>query len=241
MHMDYIDLLHGHTPRNFWTMAKIDLAAMLVSRHASRGHAGKRCKILDVGAGVGNEILALQEYGHVSVLDIDERALRLIPDTPGVKKFMGDATNLPFEDAIYDIVVAFDVLEHIEDDRLAIREAKRVLIKGGAFLATAPAHPRLFGQHDKSLGHHRRYTKHELQRKLAGFTTVKLSFWNAMLFPAVFTQRCLRKDQEPERAVARLSSMINTMMFHALRVETRFLERGGRIPLGLSLLIECIV
>lgn len=238
MLMDYTDVLSGHTPGNFWTMARIDLAVALVQRHALAKPDGSPTRILDIGAGVGNDLPALSSRGDVDILDVDERAMAMIPDALVHRKIVADAGALPFENETYDIVVAFDVLEHIKDDAAAIGEILRVLARGGWFLATVPAFPGLFGVHDARLGHHRRYTRGMLLRLLHAFQATRVTSWNVMLLPAIALQRHVHRTLEPEAIVVRFPSMANTLLFHALRLETAILARGWNVPFGLSLVIE---
>ena len=74
----------------------------------------------------------------------------------------GDATRLPLAPGSLDLVVAFDVLEHIEDDKAAATGVFEALRPGGTFLVAVPADPRLWSAHDVAVGHVRRYTRPEL-------------------------------------------------------------------------------
>ncbi|MCM0083078.1 class I SAM-dependent methyltransferase [Geomonas sp. Red32] len=69
----------------------------------------------------------------------------------------GDATRLPFPDGFFDLVCAFDLLEHLEDDREALKELRRVLSFGGVLLVSVPLHGCLFSDFDRLVGHVRRY------------------------------------------------------------------------------------
>ena len=101
---------------------------------------------------------ALRRFGDVSGLDMGLAALRHAR-ARGLAVARGSAENLPVGDAQLDVVVALDVLEHLDDDRRALDEILRVLRPGGVLLATVPAYPFLWSSHDEALGHRRRYRR----------------------------------------------------------------------------------
>ena len=79
-----------------------------------------------------------------------------------------DATKLPVADESLDLVVAFDVLEHLEDDVSAAKGIFNALRPGGLFVVAVPADPKLWSAHDEAVGHVRRYTRPTLTALLAG-------------------------------------------------------------------------
>jgi SAM-dependent methyltransferase len=88
-------------------------------------------------------------------------------------------------------VMAFDVLEHLDDDEAAVGEIARVLRPGGHFLVAVPCDPRLWSAHDDAVGHVRRYTRPTLTDLLArgGFTLGPMRSWNVLLRPVVALRR----------------------------------------------------
>lgn len=85
----------------------------------------------------------------------------------GAQAVVGSIAHLPFEDGAFDLVAAFDVIEHIEDDEGAISELTRVAAPGATLLLSAPLHPALWTEFDALVGHCRRYEPEELTAKLA--------------------------------------------------------------------------
>jgi SAM-dependent methyltransferase len=115
-------------------------------------------RILEVGGGQGGLTKLLYPSAEVTNLDMDARfagapANRLA----GVRFVCGDATHLPFDDASFDTVTMFDVIEHVPDDAQAMREAWRVLRAGGALLVSTPRDTWRF-PHYRAL---QRWTPHE--------------------------------------------------------------------------------
>lgn len=95
--------------------------------------------ILEVGGGQGGLTALLYPNVQITNLDLDPQYAQAPCNQQSNVRFVcGDATKLPFEDASFDAVTMFDVLEHIPDDRQAIMEALRVLKPGGFLLISTP-------------------------------------------------------------------------------------------------------
>ena len=71
----------------------------------------------------------------------------------------GSVMEMPFAPGSFDLAVCLDVIEHLQDDRGALRELRRVLAPGGALLVTVPAYQWLWSGHDEINHHHRRYNR----------------------------------------------------------------------------------
>src|SRR5213078_89565 len=76
----------------------------------------------------------------------------------------GSVLQMPFASASFDLAVCLDVLEHLEDDRAALAELRRVVAPGGSLLVTVPAYQWLWSGHDVINHHCRRYTRRSMQR-----------------------------------------------------------------------------
>lgn len=129
----------------------------------------------------GWDCLAL-EYSETGALLAQGRGLTVV---------RGDATRIPVADAALGLVVAYDVLEHIEDDGAAVAEIFRCLLPGGLLLVAVPADMRLWSAHDEAVDHVRRYGRAELLALIedAGFTNVSIRSWNVLLRPVVALRR----------------------------------------------------
>jgi GT2 family glycosyltransferase/SAM-dependent methyltransferase len=98
-------------------------------------------EVLEVGGGRSGLARLLYPRAHVTTLDVEEEhAAADVNRDPQVRFVVGDATDLPFADASFDVVTFFDVLEHIPADTRAVNEALRVLRPGGFVLVTTPSH-----------------------------------------------------------------------------------------------------
>jgi SAM-dependent methyltransferase len=98
---------------------------------------------------------------------------------------------LPFGDAIYDLVLATDIVEHVDDDALALREIARVLRPGGVALLTVPAFQSLWGLQDKVSHHKRRYRLTNLLDRVLGadLTPLRAYYFNYLLFMPIWLAR----------------------------------------------------
>lgn len=93
-------------------------------------------------------------------------------------------TEIPAEpDRLFDVVVAFEVLEHIEDDAEALTAWSRWLAPGGHVVMSMPAHPTRFGPWDERVGHFRRYTREGLAAVFdaAGLEVRSIESWGMPL------------------------------------------------------------
>jgi SAM-dependent methyltransferase len=148
-------------------------------------------RALDIGAAGGGNTRVLRDAGwSVVALEYGQDGAQVAAER-GLPVLRGDATALPVEDAGLDLVVAFDVLEHIVDDDRAVAEVKRALRSDGTFLIAVPADPRLWSEHDVAVDHVRRYTRATLRSVLerGGFEVTSMVSWNVLLRPVVALRR----------------------------------------------------
>jgi len=238
--MDYKDFLSGQTRNNFWSMAKRDLIDLVLSRFVQPEFEGRNPPlILNVGAGIGDDLCVLNGHGKVTVVDIDEKALEIIPSSSCHEKRVADIVNLPYTNDSFDVVTCFDVFEHVEDDVRAFHEVHRVLKPGGLLVFTVPAFQILFSGHDRVLKHARRYDRRMLLTRLDQFSIVFLSYWNCILFIPVAIRRILSKSSPSREDVVTFSRSMNIILFHLLHLENKFLENRVQLPFGLSLIGIC--
>lgn len=201
--------------------------------------AGRR--VLDIGCGTGLTLSLLPSDVKAVGLDLSEAALAYAKTrAPHAELVRGSAYELPFEAGSFDAVLALDVLEHLDDDMRAAREAARVLRPGGVFVATVPAFSFLWSGHDEALEHRRRYRLPAFERVVrgAGFSVELASYYNFFLFPVVAASR-LAERIKPKSGREDLdipTKPLNRMLYEVLSSE-RHLVPNVRLPFGVS----CIV
>jgi len=202
------------------------------------GHT--RPKILDVGCGTGGMLPLLEEFGEVVGIDHSSDAIRFCQKRGGSEVKLGSVESLPFAPKSFELVTMFDLLEHLEDDRQALRESFRVLKEGGYLLLTVPAYPFLWSEHDEALGHRRRYRVDDLRFKIreVGFEIEKQSFAVSLLLPPIIIYRLFRKllarKSAPQTSYVILPSWLNGFFVKILVFEG-WLLRWVRLPFGASI------
>lgn len=235
--MDYTDYLQGATNSHFWFRAKLDLIKVLTAKILVKPNQ----KVLIVGAGTGEELKLLEKSSEVYIIDIDEKALELIPRGLCKEKRRGDICCSSFEDNFFDLVLCFDVLEHIADDKLALLEISRLLKTEGKFIFTVPAYNFLYSPHDTALRHFRRYSRNSLRKKLSYFKQIKCGYWFSALFFPVLLKRVIKdnyfnfkREILPDSAL-KLPAAINGLFYKILSLENFCIGHNLGLPFGLTL------
>jgi SAM-dependent methyltransferase len=162
---------------------------------------------------------------------------------PGADFYQMDACKMPFVEE-FDLILALDILEHIEDDSKALDEIYRSLRTGGGLIVTVPQHEWLWSRQDEKAFHQRRYVKKELMQKLmdGGFRIVRTTSFITLLLPFMIISRLYaqlamsrQKEYDPLREL-KIAPMVNRMLGLVCSVEQHILERGISLPTGGSLL-----
>jgi SAM-dependent methyltransferase len=164
-------------------LRRMDLARNYNRWLLSRAEAFLGRRVLDAGAGSGTFTELLAETHEVVALEPDPvfaTELRARYKSPRITVVEGDATSLDPTLGSFDSVLCFNLLEHVRDDEAMLARFYDVLVPGGSLLLLVPAHPRLFGSMDRTVGHFRRYTRSRIQGLLreAGFATVTVMYVN---------------------------------------------------------------
>jgi SAM-dependent methyltransferase len=181
----------------------------------------------------------LAESGRFAV-GIDASAVPLSLAGGGhSSRVRGDATALPFRDNSFDLAVALDVLEHLDDDRAGAAELLRVVAPGGAAILFVPALEVLWGLQDDVSHHRRRYGRAQLRSVIeaAGFTVARLTFFNTLLFPPILAARLAMRLYRPRglRSENELSGPVTNAILGALfAVEAPVIDKFS-LPVGVSL------
>jgi SAM-dependent methyltransferase len=177
-------------PGYWWYRGREQLLAAALGRYA-----GTPQRLLDVGSADGPSVGWLEAPQKVAI-DLDIRGLR-----PG-RGVCASALKLPFRDATFDLVSAFDVVEHCEPEAQALSEFARVLVPGGRLLLSVPAYQWAWTDHDVRAGHHRRYTRDRLVRAVegSGLRVVRATYAFAAVFPLFVAERLARKARNPGAA-----------------------------------------
>jgi SAM-dependent methyltransferase len=159
---------------------------------------------------------------------------------PNVELYQMDARRIPFERE-FDIVGAFDVLEHLVEDENALLQMFNAVRPGGGLIVTVPQHGFLWSTSDQYAMHQRRYSGTDLSRKVerAGFEILRMTSFNSLLLPLMIWSRRQRKqdhDFQPWREFE-IGPVLNKTLEGILKFERMIVGAGASFPAGGSLLL----
>ena len=190
--------------RHWWYAERRSLLAKELRRLPAPGRA------LDIGAAGGGNTRVLLGHGWQPVaLEFAPTAAQIARER-GLDVVRADARELPVRTGSMDLVTAFDILEHIEEDYLAAAEITRVLRPGGTALIAVPADMALWSAHDTAVGHVRRYTRQTLADVIVkgGLVVEEMWSWNVLLRPVV----SLRRKSSSGSDLGKVNPLINTSL-----------------------------
>ena len=221
--------------RHWWYRARREVLAALIRRLA-QPKAGAH--ILEIGCGTGHNLPMLSGFGKVDALELDEAARELAEKRLGRKIMRAPLPEIAdVRDKHYDLIGAFDVIEHIDDDHAAVASIATKLKPGGKFIMTVPAHRWMWTAHDVANHHKRRYSKRSLKALIEGspLHLDAIGYFNSLLFPVAVAERMASKLRGKNTADLELPpAPLNTALERTFASERHLV---GRVPLppGLSL------
>lgn len=212
----------------------------------------RKLKILNVGVATGATTKMLENFGEVVSVEYDNECCQFLKNQLNIEAIEASLTDLPFDDNTFDLVCAFDVIEHIEDDDKAVMEINRVLKIGGNFVITVPAYNFLWSNHDIINHHYRRYTSSNLSAKIQN-SNLKISFksyFNFYFFLPIFLIRMIKNvlqkltinvKKEKENTGSNFeifgkSKLLNDFLYLFFKTENYLLSLNIRFPIGVSIL-----
>jgi ubiquinone/menaquinone biosynthesis C-methylase UbiE len=219
----YRALHTGHPMQRFWHRGKLVMIDQLIRPHVRAGS-----RLLEIGCGAGNLLLQATVAGSYPVaLDLSMQALAFVrsrleeaqslPEAPnGFTCTQAIGESLPFSDNVFDCILLSEVVEHLEEPQISIREAVRVLCPGGRLLITTPNYrsfwpvmewavdrlnmaPKMAGEQ-----HISRFHPFSLRKMLAG-SGLRLEYVGSMYTLSPFLSLL-----SPERAARQLQRELNS-------------------------------
>lgn len=206
--------------------------------HRAKGKK-KKVKIMNIGCGTGGTIDMLEKHGVTDNVDISDDAIKFMKERGYKRLTRVSGLELPFKAESYDIVGSFDVLEHIDDHVMALKEWSRVLKDDGAIVITVPAYQWLWTNHDVSLHHRRRYTAKLLAiaGREAGLKVEKKSYAIVFSLPLVvgfrFLNKMLGRKADSETSYVDVPEWVNNLFTRLLFIEAR-MHKAISFPAGTS-------
>ncbi|MCK7578227.1 MAG: class I SAM-dependent methyltransferase [Chromatiales bacterium] len=239
-HADAFAELAALEAENFWFRARNRLIVWALHRHFPRMR-----RYLEIGSGTGYVLAGVADaYPQADITGSEVFSVGLPYAAARVNKaelLQMDARRLPYADE-FDVIGAFDVLEHIEEDEVVLMEMRRTLRTEGGIAITVPQHPWLWSRQDEDACHVRRYRVGELREKVsrAGFTVVFETSFVSLLLPAMLASRLTQpktSSAEDRFSELRLPAPINRIFETTMDLERLLIRIGLRFPIGGSRLL----
>ena len=236
---EYFAKLASIEESNFWFRARNQLIQWALGAYFPDAES-----FLEVGCGTGFVLKGLRE----AVPRLRLAGSEIFGDglafararLPGVDLYQMDARQLPFEHE-FDAIGAFDVLEHIPEDEVVLRQIFRALRAGGGLLITVPQHRFLWSAIDEHSMHQRRYSRRELRTKVerACFNIQRMTSFVSLLLPGMIFSRIGRNgrsDFQPWKQFD-INRSLNAVFERILGAERAMIKSGFSFPAGGSLLL----
>lgn len=224
---------------HFWFRGRNDLIVWALEKYfpASRS-------LLEVGCGTGqvlDSIHASRPNQRLVGTEIHARGLEFsrqrLPETEFLQV---DARAIPFAEE-FDVVCAFDVIEHLDEDAMVLAQMYQACRPGGGILVTVPQHRWLWSYKDDFAHHKRRYSRMELIEKVnqAGFRVMTTTSFVSLLLPLMYISRLRERAPaqfEPKRELD-IAPTLNHVFYALMCCEAALIRRGTSFPAGGSLLL----
>lgn len=228
---------HDIEKTHFWFKSRRNYILNLLKEYP------KDATILDIGCSSGILLNELRELGfkisNLYGIDISEKAIHNCMKNGIQNSFVMDAQSIKLK-MKFDVIIASDCLEHLEDDSKALNNWNQLLKHNGSLLIFVPAFMTLWSEHDVQNMHFRRYTKSNLKKKLYenDFKIDKSSYWNFFLFIPILTVRLLSKfkifkNPNSTGNLKKEGKLLNSLFLTLINFENKLLKYIN-FPFGVS-------
>lgn len=236
---EYFDLERNH----WWFRARKEIIRTMLRKYFTE----RGSDVLNIGAATGETSAWLGEFGTVTSVEYEKDCVAFVKQKLNLDFLPASITELPFEKDTYGLVCAFDVIEHVEDDKKAVEEMWRVCKPGGIVAVTVPAYKFLWSKHDDINHHVRRYTHGPLKNLFVPLkgSILYSGYFNSLLFAPVAATRVLanlfpsivnRKGSGSDFSYSG-GKMATSFFYPVMKNESWFMKNGIRFPAGISLIL----
>ncbi len=199
--------------------------------------------ILDAGCGTGRNLVEYGRLGSAVGVDFSSEAVAACRERGLRDVTHARLEDMPFDPGSFDLLLACDVIEHIEDDVGALRELRRVASAGAQLVLTVPAYMWLWSHHDDRHHHQRRYTKEALEASVraGGWRPRRITHFNTVLLPAIAAVRAVGRRRTPREDASdyALTRGLDRVLGVPMAGEARAIARGFNLPAGVSIAMVC--
>ena len=237
---NYFSNLARLEDQNFWFKARNQLIIWAINKYCNNFQS-----FLEIGCGTGYVLSGVsKKFPGASLVgsDIFTEGLDFATSRlPSADLIQMDARNIPYREE-FDIIGAFDVLEHINEDELVLSEVRMALKMNGLFLITVPQHHWLWSSADVYACHVRRYSATELHKKLvnAGFEVLRSTSFVSLLLPAMLLSRLFKQQTVSNfdpTAELKLPASLNSFFYQVMQSEISMINQRINLPIGGSRLV----
>ncbi len=239
---EFFQLMAAVEPKHFWFVMRNRILMDVMQKYFPAPS-----KVLEMGCGTGfvlSGLCATFPQACLSGSDIFTEGLVFTARrVPTAFLFQMDARRIPFQEE-FDLIGAFDVLEHIEEDNAVLAQMYQACKPGGGIVLTVPQHRWLWSRMDNFAHHKRRYVRTELVEKViqAGFRVEYVTSFVSLLLPLMLASRWLRKlgsgmDEQMDAAGLTIGKLTNAVLGAIMRIEWILIRAGLSFPFGGSLLL----
>jgi len=197
-------------------------------------------QVLEVGCGPGGNLEMLRPFGAVRALEPDGEARDHAAARSGLEVAQGALPdNVIFAPRSFDLICAFDVIEHVNDDAASVKALAELIRPPGFLVATVPAYGWMWSLHDEAHHHKRRYGRKGFEAlfEAAGLTVIRASHFNTLLFPLVLLVRIAKRLLGTAREDDRMPpAWLNRILGKVFAAERGWV-RGVGLPFGLSIVV----
>ncbi len=229
--------------KHWWYEGRRNIIAGVISTLSLK--PSKDNNILEIGCGTGANLNTLKEFGNVHGAephDFAREYSREVSGSPIEDAFLPN--NIPF-DKNFDLIGAFDVIEHVDEDLDSLRAINNRLNKDGYAVFTVPAFQWLWSKHDEVNHHKRRYTKKQFNKLLidADYDVELISYYNFWLFPIVAAIRGIKNITKSTNETGDVklpnSSLVNSVWCKVFSSENILIKSRIPLPFGVSIIAVC--
>ena len=228
--LQYSELEKTH----WWFLARAEIISAVLKKFMPQ----QPISILNIGVAGGESSQWLSHFGKVTSVENDSFFIEHLKNS-GKDIVEGSITRLPFVDSSFDLVCAFDVVEHVEDDKKAMAEMKRVCREDGFICITVPADRKLWSGHDVVNQHFRRYQITDFCMLGSGMKSIYISYFNSFLYIPIWIARTWpyrnRISPQSDFETFKASSLSNRILKHIFSFEARLMPTI-KFPFGVSLI-----
>jgi SAM-dependent methyltransferase len=224
---------------NFWFRSRNAIIVWALRKYFSGFQS-----LLEVGCGTGFVLSGIAQafpQAKIAGSEIYTAGLAFAAQRlPSAQLLQMDARKLPYVEE-FDVVAAFDVIEHIIEDELVLQNFHRAIKPGGGCLITVPQHQWLWSPVDDEACHQRRYSAKELHAKVqaAGFRIVRSTSFVTLLLPLMLASRLAarRSGTSGGSEALQLNPMVDRVLSAIMGVERLLIKIGASLPVGGSRLV----